>query len=646
MKKLTTIFFILLSLIGNATTYYFSASGKDDNNGTSLTSTWKTLAKFNSFISSAKLGDNFLFKRGETFYGSITIRKAGITIGAYGTGNNPVITGFTPIYDWNPLGDNIWESRYKVPATNMVVINGVNTAMGRYPNTGYLTYTSPTTTTKTVAGLTGNWVGATAVMRLHHWITDNNLITAQNGNVITHAVTKNPTTYNGISGYGLFIQNDARTLDQLNEWYYNPTTRKLRVYSNGSPTNIKIATRDTLVWLPKSYANVIIENIKFTGSNKNHVVINACPNVTIQNCQFDFAGGDCIWGGQNWGSPFSPNFRFVNNTVNHTNNNDILLANEFTNALISGNTIKNTALQAGMGRGGDGQMMAIKIQAHGAIIEKNVIDSSGYIPIYFKGDDIQIRFNFINEFNRTKMDGGGIYTWRGSEAVNTGCRIHHNIILNSNPSIVGTTQKNGLSHGIYMDANTEHIQIDSNTVANMGYGGLYLFSGTSNNNIFGNTFYDAKVTTFLVRNRFDNGKVPVSSNTITNNIFFAKDATQKVHYVSTRDDLLSYTASMGNFANNYYARPIDDDKNTFFIESKGGYTHWNLSTWQSQTGKDVGSKKSPKAVSTVNDLRFEYNASAVSKTITLGGNYIDVKGTLYNGSITLAPWSSAVLIKN
>jgi hypothetical protein len=347
-----------------ATTYYFSTSGNDANSGTSTGTPWQTLAKFNSFIASAVAGDIFLFNRGDTFYGSIKINKAGssgnpITLGAYGTGANPIITGLTTIVGWIHVGGRIWESTNAVSTNdtaNIVVISGVNKPMGRYPNAGYLTYTSPTTTTKTVASLsatTTNWTGATAVMRLHHWVTDNNKVTAHAGTVLTHQTTPNATSYPGLTGYGLFIQNDVRTLDAEGEWYYNPTTKKLRVYATCTPTSVQVSTVDTLIWLPKVGAGyIVLEDLKITGANRMAVNIEATPNVTIQDCQFDF-NQNVIWGGKNHGSPFSPNFVFKNNTVNHTNNNGVYLASEFTNALIQSNTFDNTALQPGMAQGGD-----------------------------------------------------------------------------------------------------------------------------------------------------------------------------------------------------------------------------------------------------------------------------------------------------
>ena len=39
-------------------------------------------------------------------------------------------------------------------------------------------------------------------------------------------------------------------------------------------------------------------------------------------------------------------------------------------------------------------------------------------------------------------------------------------------------------------------------------------------------------------------------------------------------------------------------------------------------------------------------ATTLNKTISLDGNYIDVKNVSYNGTITLAPYTSAVLIRN
>lgn len=59
------------------------------------------------------------------------------------------------------------------------------------------------------------------------------------------------------------------------------------------------------------------------------------------------------------------------------------------------------------------------------------------------------------------------------------------------------------------------------------------------------------------------------------------------------------------------------------------------------------SKEPPKTIVDVNDILFEYNPSRTNKAFTLpSGNYIDVNGKSYSGTLTLKPYSSIILIKN
>src|SRR5450759_37267 len=193
MKTLFLLPFIIFGLTANATNYYFSVTGNDANNGTSTSTPWQTISKFNSVFSSRSPGDSLLFKRGDTFYGSITISRSGtsglpIVIGAYGTGSKPVITGFTTVSAWTNLGSNIWESTAAVSTLstcNIVSINGVNTAMGRYPNTGYLQYqtfsTNTTITSSSLNSAVTNWTGAEVVIKKKRWIIDRGTVTAHSG---------------------------------------------------------------------------------------------------------------------------------------------------------------------------------------------------------------------------------------------------------------------------------------------------------------------------------------------------------------------------------------------------------------------------------------------------------------------------------
>ena len=89
--------------------YISETTGNDSNNGLTPQTAWKTLAKMNESWSLVNPGDSVLLKRGDTF-SYTTIRKTGegmlnvdlhksgtasnyITIGAYGSGAKPIITG-------------------------------------------------------------------------------------------------------------------------------------------------------------------------------------------------------------------------------------------------------------------------------------------------------------------------------------------------------------------------------------------------------------------------------------------------------------------------------------------------------------------------------------------------------------------------
>ncbi len=104
MKNFFTLLFVFFIGSAQAANYYFSPWSGDDTRTSaeaqSASTPWKSTSKLNTFFSSLQPGDSVLFKRGETFYGSITISKSGIkgspiVIGAYGTGNRPVITALT-----------------------------------------------------------------------------------------------------------------------------------------------------------------------------------------------------------------------------------------------------------------------------------------------------------------------------------------------------------------------------------------------------------------------------------------------------------------------------------------------------------------------------------------------------------------------
>src|SRR3954447_15021954 len=110
-----------------------------------------------------------------------------ITYTSYGSGANPVITGFTTLTGWNLYGGRIFYTSLDVANLNLVSINGAVKGMGRFPNTGYLNYESHSNNaaiTDNQLSASPSWTGGEVVIRKYRWIIDRHKITAHSGNTL------------------------------------------------------------------------------------------------------------------------------------------------------------------------------------------------------------------------------------------------------------------------------------------------------------------------------------------------------------------------------------------------------------------------------------------------------------------------------
>jgi len=638
------IFLPVLFLLANAYAYagnkYISeASGNDKNPGTQLLP-WRTIAKVSS--SAFKPGDSILFKRGEVFYGKLTINNNGapgnlIYIGAYGKGANPLITGFTTISEWKKSGPNIWESNSEVSSLatlNLVVINGNNIPMGRYPNSGYLTFQSHNDKTSiTSSSLTGsvNWTGADVIIRTAHYLIAKGDITSQSSGTLNYSGGYSEPKDN----WGFFIQNDVKTLDTQNEWYYNPSTNKIKIYSAALPKNVKIASIDNLISdYNKDYIKV--ENLALEGANSSAIIFTSANHITITNCNLSFCGVDGIRA-----DGTSSYIDLEHNRVHDCNNAAISFYGlTQSNFIIKYNTVKRTGLSTNAIQSNSNSYGAINCPGNNSLIQYNTVDSSGYTGIQFRGANSEVRNNFVTNSCLIKDDGAGIYT-SGKE---TGKIIEGNIVLNSKGNASGTPSKDLMANGIYVDDLGTYVTVSNNSIANCNSAGLLLHS-TNNITITGNTIYNSKGLGFMRGALMIQGDVEgaVRNNHIKNNIFFAKDATQyPFFYYNTIsiDDAKSYGVS----DNNYYIRPSTD--NVLFRVLQSTTNYYNMADWQKfAKGQDAHSVENTTKISSSDEIRFEYNASLQKKKISLDGKYRDIKNSFYDHSITLAPYGSAVLIR-
>jgi hypothetical protein len=137
---------VCLGASGWGSTYYVdSAAGIDSNNGTTLQTPWKTVAKVNAAALAA--GDTVLFKRGGVWTESLAPAASGtsgnpIAFDAYGVGPAPLLTGYLalPAATWTFVSGNVWKATVTASSMNYVLFDTVwgvkQTAQANIQNRG------------------------------------------------------------------------------------------------------------------------------------------------------------------------------------------------------------------------------------------------------------------------------------------------------------------------------------------------------------------------------------------------------------------------------------------------------------------------------------------------------------------------------
>lgn len=636
MKVALITLFLSISTYLAATDYYVKNGGNDLASGTSDATAWSTIEKVNSIFDNLNPGDRILFKRGDKFYGKIIISKSGISgspisIGAYGTGNKPVISGFTTISSWVNEGNGIYSASLTSEGlTNMVILNSKQYAMGRWPDTDYNIFESASSNisvTDIDIESEINWAGAEIVIRKNDWSYDRCRINSQTGG--TFAYTSLGSAQVSEPGHGYFIQNDIRTLTSFGEWFHDLAANKIYIYfgaTDPASATVEVASLKNLVY-NEGYDYITIDDISIQGSIANllEFTINSCNYITIKNATLRYAGLDAIY---LWGK----NGNISNNSVSYCNQTGIKALGDEHN--IVQNTIENVGLLAGQAFWGN-LTNGIGIANNNCLVRNNKIQNIGYcgIKLSSTADIITIQNNYINNVLLTVNDGGGIYT--AAEGVSR--KIDGNIITNVIGNTTGTPYPDRhIARGIYLDVNSTNVIVTNNTVANCNEAG-FMIHRAHENRIENNTGFNNGYGMFFQNSSGSS----IRNNSLKNNLFIAKGPTQiSLKFYSVADDILSF----GTADYNYYTRPVDDDDVFHTYSPSTGAKYRTLAGWQSFTNQDKNSKKSAITVSDTSKIDFHYNPSTSNKVITLSQPMVDVTGKKYSGSVTLLPYTSVILM--
>lgn len=596
-----------LSLTTFATNYYISRAGDDNNDGTSPSTAWRNIGKINLEMGRFQPGDKILFRRGDNFGGSIEWDRSGtasnpITIGAYGNGAKPVITGAITVNGWQNQGGNVWRSGCRVCPDEVsgFFLNGNVQPLGRYPNPeaadgGYLFYEDANGNTQlTDNDLNTNvdWRGAEVVVRSRR----NRLDRAEIQNVSGKTLTFTDIGIDIPDDYGYFIQNHRETLDRNGEWYWDADRSSFYLYLEGSDPNDFLAATTWYERLLQFYNedHIIVEDLVFYGAKNELLRVGDGENIIIRNCEFQNSGRTAVY-------IYRTDVQFENNKIEWANNEG-LYCSDCDDGLIRNNDIRNIGMIAGMGNSGWGGYEALNVSGNNLRVELNTIENVGYMGIDFWNNNVTIFKNVVSNTLLVKDGAGAIHNYDSQNNKN-GRRILNNIILNVVGAPQGTSRPDlRYADGIRLSNQASGVEVRGNTVAYAAGNGIQA-QGSRRTIIENNKFYGNQQQIYINDDRGD-GKW-INDISIRNNVFFS---TTKDSRVATFRTGRANINSIGTINNNKYARPLNPDALIERIQRPDGnwrYNNYNVDLWNDNTSHDANSSQSAVKIPafTVTDYR-------------------------------------------
>lgn len=681
-----------------AVTYYFSASAGDDANaGTSPAAPLRSIAKVNTLA--LQPGDAVRFLCGDVWRGEmLRITRSGsltgtITFGSYpdpACANKPVLSGSQPITGWVLHAGQVWRADLAAignvdrftgtQGINQLFRNGARLGIGRWPNLdapdgGYSTIDAqPAGDRIADAELPAvDWAGATAHIKGMRWYILNRNVLTDTGNTLT--LNASISCYGGgCAGWGFWLDSHIATLDRDGEWYYDPSARRVYLFSlsdpnqsaiegsvvlNGESDNLGGVILGRHLW--EHITRVVIDNLDIRNWFDNGITTpvnlekDEHSHVVIRNCAIrdvDSAGinlSTWVWNASANGNGYNGwrGGRYItitNNLIERPNHFGINSLARLS--LFEDNVIRDVGLIANLNRSGmgcsvtagegqcteDGDAIRMPVSSDGAYtsngvtVRYNRVERAGYNGIDVFGYNNTFDRNVIDRACYSKGDCGAVRAF-GSLAQNI--VFTANLLLNSIGNTDGAipTYDPLFGFGLYLDENAVNITVTNNTIVNATASGL-LFQRTTGSASGNTLFRNADATDW--HSQASIGASPAYVAMFVNNILLGARANS--HTLSASD------ASRLGVSN----------QNRFYHVTRAGHirsiTDRTLAQWQTYSGKDAASTELVSA--TLGSAVIFYNDTKASKTFTLLHPWRDLNGVSVSGSLTLTPFTSRILIPN
>ena len=411
MKTILTIIvsIIFFGLATQAQNYYVSSSATISGSG-SMVSPWNSFVPLNTLLATSAPIDTIFLKRGDVFRDQITVALASnFVITAYGTGNNPIISGADSVISWTTIS-TYWQANFSQPITNFFV-NNQEQIIARYPDESspYLTVDAGTTnSTLNDAGL--SIISSTTLnqsqvcVHTAQWCWEKSPIASSTSNSITYL---NPTLRVPTANYGYFVYDHISYLTTGKEWKYDASSQKIYYQPvTGDPNTFlcEASVRGYGILLNAGVANINISNITFEKQSESGVgILNSTnQNIIIDNCNFarQYKYGVEVHG--KYAKISNSYFREIDGLAVYLNASG-------TGAEVHHNIFRNNGGFRNSGIGLEINLTSIKgAYVDSCHIHHNDIDSAGYCGISMDGKRNLIERNIIKNAMLLNNDGAAL----------------------------------------------------------------------------------------------------------------------------------------------------------------------------------------------------------------------------------------------
>ncbi len=539
-----------------------------------------------------------------------------------------------------------------------------------------------------------DWTGARAHVKGIRWYILNREVVAGSGNTLT--LNAGAECWGGCTGWGFWLSNHRSTLDQEGEWYYEEAANRVFLYTASGPPADGEIEGSVVVDPDGRYHGGVVLGDDFAAPDwpeNGHIAY-----VTVDNLRLERWFDAGITTPLNLGSDENSDLVLQGNEIVDVDGRGIRLAawvpaashgngpdgwrggrrhtvrdnlvdgpNHLgidtygTSTTIEDNTVRNVGLIANLGRSGmgcdlddvgecteDGVGIRLKLDpfapdhtGHDNLVRHNRLSMIGYHGIDVFGRVMTIEENVVDDACYSKADCGAISTFGSAPLASTPVHdvaIRRNVIRDTLGNTDGCRADFDPLFGFGLDIInfSRDVEASGNTVIGATASGILYQDSTGP--MSGNTLYDNGRGIHWGTQARLMGVAGVTGVTQSANVFFSLLPGHSVLMIESRANL---AASDGN----YFFNPWDDFVVTDL--STGGVP-LTLAEWQAWSGQDGSSVSHWYGLGAGDPPRSEIfvNDTGAPVEVSLGGvPYEDLDRQPVSGSLTLAPYSSRILIR-